>query len=67
MIKVKNHHIPATIRVEMALEMIRNYIINPYGTNVFFDACVPGGSFLPPPRKSSIHVKELQICVTYQI
>ena len=42
--------------------------LNPYGTNVFFDACVPGGGpFCHPPRKSSIHVKEVQIRVTYQI
>ena len=41
---------------------------NPYSTNVFFDACVPGGGpFCHPPRKSSIHVKEVQISVTYQI
>ena len=50
------------------IDFFQDFHFNPIGTNVFFDACIPGGGpFCHPPRKSSIHGKKVQIRVTYHI
>ena len=32
--------------------------LNPFDTKVFFNACIPGGSFLPTPLENQIFIEK---------